>query len=189
MPEHKFQVAVGDRSTPLSVRCYDQGKDNNIDGLTVKFAIDQSDGTNLLAETATGVSVQPTKSFTADASTDKLTCVAHGMENGWEVILSTSAADLPAGLTTTDRYFVIDAQPNTFRLALEPSGTKVDITDAGTGTHSIEVVGQVQYAWTANDVATAGSYKGWFIITDASGFDRTFPNTAEGIGIEVVGAN
>ena len=189
MAEHKFQCAVGDRSTPLSVRLWEPGKDNNIAALTVLFAMDTKDGTNWLAETSTGVTVMPGQTFTAAADTDKLTCNAHGLENGWEVVLSTSAADLPAGLTTTDRYFVIDATPNNFRLSLEPNGEKVNITDTGTGTHTIKAYGHVQYAWTANDVGTAGTYKAWFIVRDGSGYDRTFPNTEDGITVEVVTAN
>jgi hypothetical protein len=185
--EHTFQCAVGDRSTPLSVRCYDPGRDNNLAGLTVLFAMDELSGTNKLAETSTGVTVQPGQTFTA-ATTDKLTCNGHGLQNDWEVILSTSSA-LPAGLSSSLRYFVRDVTPNTFKLSLEPQGAVVDVTDTGTGTQTIKVVGMVQYAWTAADVLTAGTYKGWFVIQDASGFDRTFPTKNEGIGIEIVTAN
>jgi hypothetical protein len=187
--KHNFQCAVGDRSTPLSVRCYDEGKDNNLTGLTVLFAMDETSGANKLAETSTGVSVQPTKAFTADTTSDWYVCNGHGMKDGWEVILSTSAADLPAPLSTTTRYFIVQSTPNYFRLATEPNGAAIVPTDTGTGTHSIAVVGQVQYAWTVSDVATAGTFKGWVIIQDSSSLDRTFPNTSEGIGIEIVGAN
>lgn len=189
MAEHTFQCAVNDRSTPLSVRCYDPGKDNNIAGLTVKFAMDELDGTNKTAATATGVTVQPGQTFTADTTNLRYNCVGHGFVDGWEVMLSTSAADLPLPLSTSTRYFIRDATPNHFKLCTEPSGAAIPPTDAGTGTHTIKVPGQIQYAWQSGDVSTAKSYKAWFIITDASGFDRTFPNTAEGIGIEIVTAN
>jgi hypothetical protein len=189
--EHTFQCAVNDRSTPLSVRCYDQGKDNNIAGLTVKFAMDELDGTNKLAATATGVTVQPGQTFTADSTSgvNKFTCAGHGLLNDWEVVVSNSGGALPTPLSATTRYFVRDATPNTFRLCTEPQAAAVVLTGNGTGTQTIKAYGHVQYAWTAADVNTAKSYKAWFIITDASGFDRTFPNTAEGIGIEIVTAN
>jgi hypothetical protein len=186
--EHTFQCAVGDRSTPLSVRCYDPGKDNNISGLTVLFAMDQLDGTNKLAETSTGVTVQPGQTFTADTTNTRYGCNGHGFQDGWEVIVS-SATTLPSPLSATTRYFVRDATPNHFKLCTEPNGAAIAPTSAGTGAHTIKVLGQIQYAWTATDVLTAGTYKGWFVITDASGFDRTFPNANEGIGIEIVTAN
>lgn len=190
MAEHNFQIAIGDRSTPLSVRCYDPGKDNNLAGLTVLFVMDYASGTNFLAETSTGVTVQPGITFTAVAATDKCTANGHGLKDGWEVILSNSGGALPAGLASTTRYFTRDVTPNTFKLCTEPSGAIVDITDAGTGTQTLKVLGMVQYAWTAADVVSpGGSFKGWFIIQDGSSLDRTFPNTAEGIGIEIVSAN
>ncbi len=191
MAEHTFQCAVGDRSTPLSVRCYDPGKDNNISGLTCLFGMDQLDGTNKLAETSTGVTVQPGQTFTADTAAlpqARFNCVGHGFQEGWEVLVS-SATTLPSPLSATTRYFVRDVTPNHFKLCTEPNGAAIAPTTAGTGAHTIKVVGQLQYAWTALDVGTAGTFKGWFVITDASGFDRTFPNTNEGIGIEVVTAN
>ena len=189
MAEHTFQLAVGDRSTPLSARLWEPGKDNNIASLTVLFAMDEKDGTNVLAETATGITIMPGQTFTASATTDKLTCNGHGLEDGWEVVLSNSGGALPAGLSASTRYFVRDATQNTLKLCLEPGAAYIDITDAGTGTQTIKAYGHVQYAWTAADVDTAGSYKGWFIVRDGSSLDRTFPNTAEGIGIEIVGAN
>lgn len=189
MAEHKFQCAVGDRSTPLSVRLWEPGKNNDISGLTVKVAIDNQDGTNKLAATSTGVTVQPGQTFTADTTNARYVCNGHGLENDWEVVLSTSAADLPVPLATTTRYFIRDATPNHFKLCTEPNGTAIPPTDAGTGTHTIKAYGHVQYAWLSTDVDTAGSYRAWFIVVDASGYNRTFPNTAEGITVEVVTAN
>jgi hypothetical protein len=188
--EHTFQCAVGDRSTPLSVRCYDDGKDNDLTGLVVKFAMDQLDGTNKLAATAAGVTIQPGLTFTADtaASPARFNCVGHGFKDHWEVKVS-SATTLPSPLSATTRYFTRDVTPNHFKLCTEPNGPAIPPTNAGTGAHTIKVVGQMQYAWEATDVATGGSFRGFVKITDASGFDRTFPNTAEGIGIEIVTAN
>lgn len=80
------------------------------------------------------------QTFTA-ATTDICTAAAHGFETGDRVQVSTSAADLPAGLSASTTYYVIKLTADTFKLAttdaLATAGTAVDITDAGTGTHTI----------------------------------------------------
>lgn len=181
MPDHSITITKGDTRTPLSVRLYDDGLDNDLDSASVAFKLYVAGSTTDIA--AGSVSVQPTKTFTATASTDKLSCAAHGIENGWEVKVSTSSA-LPAGLSSTARYFAMNVTPNTLQLTLEPNGAIVDITDAGAGTQSIEVLGHVQYAWHANDVDTAGEFLGRFIVTASTKTD-TFPNN-QSIAIKVV---
>lgn len=87
--------------------------------------------------------------------TDTFTAVA---ENDWIVpasgthtfvtgdgpfTVSTSASDLPAGLTTDTNYWIIfdPSQPARFKLASSKAnaldGTAVTLSDAGTGTHTI----------------------------------------------------
>lgn len=77
--------------------------------------------------------------FTAAAS-NICTKTAHGMLTGLKVQVS-STTTLPAGLSAATDYFVIYLSANTFSLALSLSdaqaGTAIDITDAGTGTHTI----------------------------------------------------
>lgn len=77
--------------------------------------------------------------FTAAAS-DVCTKSAHGMKVGLKVQVSTDGV-LPAGLSTSTDYFVIYISTSTFKLASSlnnaNSGTAIDITDAGTGTHTI----------------------------------------------------
>lgn len=88
-----------------------------------------------------------TDTFTA-ATTDICTAAAHAYKNGDRVVLSTSGADLPLGLLTTVVYTVIEVTTNTFKLSLTACPTyttgivpqpvpQVDITDAGTGTHTM----------------------------------------------------
>lgn len=83
--------------------------------------------------------------FTADAGTD--TCTYTSTVNipsnilvGTRVRLTTSGT-LPAGLATATDYYVIRLSDTTFRLATSYAnaiaGTQIDITDAGTGTHTI----------------------------------------------------
>lgn len=79
--------------------------------------------------------------FTA-ATTDICTAVAHGLENGTCVTVS-STTTLPAGLAASTHYFVRDKTADTFKLSLTPGGAAVDVTDTGTGTHSFTVVPEI----------------------------------------------
>lgn len=76
------------------------------------------------------------KVFTA-AGTDVITSAGHGYLNGDRVRVTTSAADLPAGLTVDTDYYVRDATTDTFKVSLTDGGAVVDITDAGTGVHTV----------------------------------------------------
>lgn len=73
--------------------------------------------------------------FTA-ATTDICTLASHGLVNGDAVRLTTSNT-LPAGLSLATTYYVIDATTNTFKLAATRGGSAVDVTDTGTGTHTL----------------------------------------------------
>lgn len=85
-----------------------------------------------------------TAAFTA-ATTDIITSAAHGLKNGDMVVLSTTDT-LPAGLSTSTVYWVIEAATNTFKLSATPivnyttgliaPPKAVDVTDTGTGTHT-----------------------------------------------------
>jgi len=74
--------------------------------------------------------------FTANATTDKLSDVAHGLLNGDTIYVSNSGGALPGGLVDGTKYYVINKTADDFEVSLTLGGTKVDITDAGTGTHS-----------------------------------------------------
>jgi len=77
--------------------------------------------------------------FTA-AVTDICTKVAHGYLTGLKVQLTTTTT-LPAGLSLATDYFVIYLTADTFSLAsslvFAQAGTAVDITNTGTGVHTI----------------------------------------------------
>lgn len=79
--------------------------------------------------------------FTAVAATDLITKVAHGYSTGDRVQLTNSGGALPAGLSAATTYYVIRVSADTFKLAtsdtLATAGTAVDLTGAGTGTHSV----------------------------------------------------
>ncbi|MBX4215330.1 hypothetical protein KW797_00045 [Candidatus Parcubacteria bacterium] len=77
--------------------------------------------------------------FTAVAANDTITAVAHGLENG-NIVWVSSGTTLPAGLSASTNYFVIDKTTDTFKVSATEGGTTVDITDAGTGTHTFKAI-------------------------------------------------
>lgn len=92
--------------------------------------------TNTLGRSAT---------FTADASTDlctytSTTSIPSNILTGTRVRLTTTTT-LPAGLALATDYYVIRMSDTTFELASSYAnaiaGTQINITDAGTGTHTV----------------------------------------------------
>jgi hypothetical protein len=168
-----FNAIISASGGPLDLSAY-----------TVKFQMNQYRGTTVVvAETNSHITVHPTQSFAADATTNLITCVGHGVKDGNQIVLATSSA-LPGGLATATRYFPVQIGENTFALAVTANGQAIDITSAGTGTHTFYIVGSVQYAPQAADVATAGMYSAWF--TAYSGSDGlAAPVAAEGIEVEL----
>lgn len=92
--------------------------------------------TNTLGRSAT---------FTADAGTDlctytSTTSIPSNILTGTRVRLTTTTT-LPAGLSLATDYYVIRMSDTTFELATSYAnaiaGTQINITDAGTGTHTI----------------------------------------------------
>jgi hypothetical protein len=73
--------------------------------------------------------------FTADADTDVLTAVDHKLKNG-DTLTTFSSGTLPGGISTGQQLFVIDRTPDTFKIAATLSGSAIDITSAGSGTHT-----------------------------------------------------
>jgi hypothetical protein len=74
--------------------------------------------------------------FTTTFATDKVNITAHGFING-ERVHVTSDDTLPAGLSANTIYFVINKDTNDFELSTTLGGSAVDITDDGTGTHTL----------------------------------------------------
>ena len=182
-------VTVGNLLFPLSRILYKDGKPINLASYTVKFAMVDDDGVSVVAETATGVTAHPTTTFTADATTDRLTANGHPVSDGDEIIVSNSGGSLPGGLAASTRYFARDVSANAMRLAAVPGGSAIDITSAGSGTHSLYVVGHVQYAFAAADVDTAGVFWGWFVLLDGSSNKQHVPQEGRRLKIEIVAAS
>jgi hypothetical protein len=78
------------------------------------------------------------KAFTAVAATDLCSATGHKFISGTRVRLTTTGT-LPAGLAPLTDYFVRDADltAGTLKLAATLGGAAIDITDTGTGTHTI----------------------------------------------------
>ena len=100
--------------------------------------------TNTTAQ-ATSNTLSQSDTFSADAPTDicTYTSVVNQPSNiltGTRVRLTTTTT-LPAGLALATDYFVIRISDTTFRLASSfanaIAGTQIDITNAGSGTHTI----------------------------------------------------
>ena len=76
---------------------------------------------------------------TANASTDKLTLNGHGMADTTRVRFSTTDT-LPAGLSVDTDYYVRDTETNAFKISTTSGGSAVNITDTGTGTHTVKMM-------------------------------------------------
>lgn len=185
MSARPFKITVGDRKTSIAYVLRDDGFDNDLSAATVTFSMYDSAGTAVVS--AASCTVQPTYTFTVDSTADTIKVNGHPVQDEhWELIFSNSGGALPAGLSASTRYFARDITPNYFKVSTEPGGVKVDITGAGTGTHSFTILGHVYYALAANDVDAAGVYSAWFAVTASSKTD-TFPNDSNGIRVEISG--
>lgn len=172
---------LNDTLTPLNAVCLFEGEPYDWTSKTASFVMEEEDGTSVsLAGTCTA---HPTQSFTADATTDRITCNGHGVKAGQQVVVATSGT-LPGGLAASTRYFAIEVTANSFSLNTQPDGAPIDITSAGSGTHTFYVVGSVQFDFAAADVDTVGFYRGWFKST-ASSETQHFPDDEYGIPIEI----
>lgn len=112
------------------------------------------------------------QNFTADVSSDTLTFPSgtdlSQQETGSVVMLSTSSV-LPAGLTANTKYFLfnINTSNRTVQLASSSSnataGTAVNITDTGTGTHDMTVMGGEYYGTPREPVQADVGVPVWHI--------------------------
>lgn len=97
------------------------------------------------AADATTNTLGQSDTFTADAGTDVCTWtstanIPSNILTGTRVRLTTTTT-LPAGLATATDYYVVKLSDTTFELATSYAnaiaGTQINITDAGTGTHTV----------------------------------------------------
>lgn len=89
--------------------------------------------------------------FTFDNTTDTLEAVAHGLNNGDEVLLTTTWT-LPAGITPWQVYYVVNKTTDDFQISSLKNWTAIAFTTNGTGTQSFSLLWQprcryLQYLW------------------------------------------
>jgi len=103
------------------------------------------DVTNIITQPYTMQWLQA-KTFTADAGTDVCTASGHRFHNGLRVRASNSGGGLPGALAAATDYYVIEADRDagTFKLSATLGGAAIDITSAGTGTHTV-----TPYVWSS----------------------------------------
>lgn len=118
--------------------------------------------------------------FTADASTD--TCTYTSTANipsnillGTRVRLTTTGV-LPGGLATATDYYVINSSDSTFKLSTSyanaVAGTAINITDAGTGTHTI--------TWLLPRYTNGAGVQAIFFNSNATALGAATPNLSLG---------
>jgi hypothetical protein len=163
------KITKGDTLLPLNALITLDGNPVDLSAYTVKFRmVEKGDtATVIVNDGTTGVTAHPTQTFTVDTSTDHLKKIAHGVKEGQQVVVS-STTTLPTGLSASTPYFALNVTPNAFQLATLPGGAAIDITGAGSGTHSFYIVGSVQYDWQTTDTDAAGDFYAWFRLFTGS---------------------
>lgn len=83
----------------------------------------------------------------ASIAEDTLTATTHDTITGDGPLFLTTLATLPSGLSAAVKYWVIRVDADTIKLATSFSnalaGTAVDVTDSGTGTHTLDRASRV----------------------------------------------
>jgi hypothetical protein len=173
-----------DTRTPLGAKLTQGGKPIDLTGLTVYATMESDDGTVEQSPTVTGVTIQPTTTFTADVSGNRLVANDHRVEVGDQIIVATETT-LPGGLAAATRYFARDVEDNSFAVATTRDGLPVTITSAGTGAHTYYVVGSVEYDFAESNVDVAGDYWFWFVVSEGGETD-TFPHDGRKFKVVIV---
>jgi len=129
---------------------------------------------------ATANTLGQSDTFTADASTDICTYtssanVPSNILTGTRVRLTTTTT-LPAGLALATDYYVIRISDTTFKLATSYAnaiaGTAINITDAGTGTHTI--------SWLLPRYTNGAGVQAIFFNSNATALGAATPNLSLG---------
>lgn len=168
-------ITLGDTLEPLNtVLKNGNGDPYDLALYTVKFEMRTPAGVVELAATTTGVTKHPTQTFTVDTSDSTVKCVGHGVKNGDQIAVSNSGGALPTGLAASTRYFVVDRDANSFRVASRDGGPYIAISAAGSGTHSFYVFGSAQFDPASANVDTAADYHGRWTL-DIGGEIKTLP--------------
>lgn len=191
---YKKNLYVGDIREGISwIITRPNGNQVDVDSLAVKFEMYLNSGTESepiyagspkIALTATNVSKQPTIPVTANATTDYLRALDHGLSEGTKIVFSTDDT-LPDGLELATPYYARNVSFDMFQVSDTPSGTVIDILDGGVGPHQFYIVGHVVYGFVAADVDTAGLYGAWFTVESVSDSTIKERGPPDGYGIYI----
>jgi flagellin-like hook-associated protein FlgL len=106
---------------------------------TTYYAIQDTANTFKLAAAANGAAIPLTSPGTGTQSftpvSDALSANSHGFSNTNAVVYSTTGTPI-GGLTNGTTYYARSVSANSFELAASPGGAKINLTSAGSGTHS-----------------------------------------------------
>lgn len=128
--------------------------------------------------------------FTAIAAADTITVSGKALVDGLNLTMTTSGT-LPAGLAPATTYYIRDAvytalsNVTVFKVALTPGGTPIDITDAGTGTHSLtNRSGAADITFSIKAAFKGGSFGNsiFKVVITSTTYDRSLYSTLTGIG-------
>jgi len=126
-----------------------------------------------------------TRTFTADASTDLCTASGSIEANGntfmGAAVYFTTTGTLPAGLSLNTVYYLSYVSGTTFKVCTSyknsvgsSAGTFVNITDAGTGTHTLNMLSVGTINWIVKDNNSGGYFmmssngRVWLVTSGAS---------------------
>lgn len=196
--DYKSIVDISGATTAADVAALAETALNALTGFTAAITTDDTaaDGTMTLTQVEYGPTTNPvpknvdesgaggiqgvqTTAGVASAlnlTDDEITIASHPYVTGTKVAATTSAADFPAGLSATN-YWVIVTDANTIQLATSLAnavlGDAVDLTDEGTGTHTLTAAtssGNVYKLQSSNDNSNWTDVSGKTVtITTSSG--------------------
>ena len=135
--------------------------------------------------TEAGVPTQDTVTFTN--GTDIVNLTAHKLVLNDIVQFTNSGGALPAELSVSTDYYVVEVDADDFKVSDTVSGSAIDFTDDGTGTHYIQTL--IQYDSANSNYYTPDVYGlPWASKEILNNNTAHVVDTAKSIGDEVVDA-
>ena len=171
---------IGDTQHAVSAICYLNGQPYDWAGKTASTVLEAEDGTAVVEAGIT--TAHPTQTVTLDSTNNWIKCNRHGMQLGDQVRFTTSGSLSGTGLDTTLDYIVVETTPFWFRVALTPNTVGITIAGAGSGAHTVTIVGSIQYAYDPTEVQALKRI--WFKST-SGGKDTHFPAAKQGATVDI----
>lgn len=132
--KYKGSFNDGSVTVPLAKNLSDEGQAALLAGLGTDFDY------NFKVEANDKVAPESFTVTISVATPGVFTKVAHGFVANQELDLSTSAADLPSGLTAGPVFVKTVLSADTFTVSATAGGSAIATSDAGTGVHTVTTV-------------------------------------------------